>query len=310
MVDQISGCSGTRPAADDGSSLGNGTVRTLPGPRTRPTRTCIRTPHCLSPTEHDTEACIRTCGKSILAKRLLVGGLLACHSAPAAQPSRVPYGYGEIIGKPFECRYGRWTPQVYLVAPALEFAKPTHGPQEPFSESQLCAYYRSIPDMQYPTPVYGSVPLRQRLQPMPPSTPNPRAAPSEVDATPDLRRPAVPHTARPEDAEILRQYHRIAHIAPSRRAMNSERGGGSTATARRILSHGLGGLSHNSGLCRGVYKHISRIAHPDKNLMRNAYYCAVAGIVMEAARHASVIVASSSSSDRDAFSLVPELDLA
>ena len=132
--------------------------------------------------------------------------------------------------------------------------------------------------------------------------------PFGVDTTPDSRRPAVPHTARPEDAELLRQYHRIANIVSSRRVMNSERGGGSTA--RRILSHGPGGFSHNTGLCRDVYKHISRIAHPDKNLMINAYYCAVADIAMEVARRASDIVASSSSSDRDAFSLVPALDSA
>ena len=44
--------------------------------------------------------------------------------------------------------------------------------------------------------------------------------------------------------------------------------------------------------------------------MRNAYYCAVAEIVMEAARRASDIVTSPSSSDRGAFSLVPALDSA
>ena len=92
----------------------------------------------LRPTEHDTKACIRIRVKNILATRLLVGGL-ACHFAPTAQPPRAPYGYGEIIGIPFEYRSGRRA-QVYLVAPALEFAKPTHGPHEPFSESQLCAH--------------------------------------------------------------------------------------------------------------------------------------------------------------------------
>ena len=202
----------------------------------------------------------------------------------------------------------RWA-QAYLVAPALEFTKPpTHGPHETFLGSQLRAYYRSIPDMQHPTPVYDSAPLHQRLQPRSPSTPDPRAAPPAVDTTPNSRRSAIPHTARPEDAEHLRQYHRIARIIPTRHAMNSERGGGSTA--RRILSHGLSGFSHNSRVCREVYKHISRIAHPDKNPMRNAYYCTVAEIVMEAARRASDIVTSPSSSDRDAFPLVPELDSA
>ena len=44
--------------------------------------------------------------------------------------------------------------------------------------------------------------------------------------------------------------------------------------------------------------------------MRNAYYCAVADIAMEAAQRASDIATSLSSSDRDAFSLVPALDSA
>ena len=148
------------------------------------------------------------------------------------------------------------------MAPALEFVKPSHGPHEPFSESQLRAYYRSIPDMQHPTPVYDSSPLRQRLQLGPPSTPDPRAALPAVATTPGSRPSAIPHTARPEDAELLRQYHRIARIISTRHAMNSERGGGSTA--RRILSHGLNGFSHNSRVCHDIYKHISRITHPDK----------------------------------------------
>jgi len=42
--------------------------------------------------------------------------------------------------------------------------------------------------------------------------------------------------------------------------------------------------------------------------MRNAYYCAVAEIVMEVIRRASDIITSPSSSGRDAFPLVPELD--
>ena len=44
--------------------------------------------------------------------------------------------------------------------------------------------------------------------------------------------------------------------------------------------------------------------------MRNAYYCAVADIVMEVTRRASDIVTSPSSSDREAFPLVHALDSA
>ena len=44
--------------------------------------------------------------------------------------------------------------------------------------------------------------------------------------------------------------------------------------------------------------------------MRNAHYCAVAEIAMEAAQRASGIATSPSSSNRGAFSLVPALDSA
>ena len=118
VVDQIHERSRKYSAADDGSSLRNDTAQTSPGTSTRPTRACTRTPLRLNPTEHDTEACIRACVTHIFSKRLLVGGL-TCHFAPAAQPSRVPYGYGGIIGKSFEYRSGHCS-QVYLVAPALD----------------------------------------------------------------------------------------------------------------------------------------------------------------------------------------------
>ena len=44
--------------------------------------------------------------------------------------------------------------------------------------------------------------------------------------------------------------------------------------------------------------------------MRDAYHCAVAGIAMDAVQRASDIVASSSSSGRGAFHLLPTLDSA
>ena len=70
-------------------------------------------------------------------------------------------------------------------------------------------------------------------------------------------------------------------------------------------------LSHNSAVCRDVYKHVARMVHTDKGpTTRSAYHCAMADIAMEAAQRASVMVASSSSSDRRAFPLVPALDLA
>ena len=81
--------------------LGDGTGQAPPGPNTRPTRACTQTLPRSQPTEHNTEAYIRTCVENILARRLHVGGL-TCHFAPAAQPERVPYGHGGIIGVPFE----------------------------------------------------------------------------------------------------------------------------------------------------------------------------------------------------------------
>ena len=306
VADQIHKCGATPPVDDDGSTLGEDTGGAQSGSSSRPTRACTRAPSSPQPTEHSTEAHIRACVKNILARKLHVGGL-TCHYAPAAQPTRVLYGHGDIVGVPFEYRPG-CSARVYLVAPALEFVKPSHGPHESFSTLQLRAYYRSTPDMQHPTPVYGSVPLCQRIQPEPPSASDPRIAPPTMRTATDTHQPTTPHTARPEDAELLRQYHRIAHIISARHAVNSERGGGSTA--RRILSHGFGGFSHNSRTCRDVYKSISLVAHPDKHPMRNAYYRAVADIVMEVTRRANDIVASPSSSDRAAFPPVPALDSA
>ena len=53
--------------------------------------------------------------------------------------------------------------------------------------------------------------------------------------------------------------------------------------------------------CRDLYRPIARMAHPDKNLTRDAYHCAISGVVMDTAQRASEIVASPSSSDRSAF---------
>ena len=124
--------------------------------------------------------------------------------------------------------------------------------------------------------------------------------------TPDRNAPPV--VSHPEGASLLRQYHRISLIVSSRRAANPTRGGGHTA--RCILSHGRGGFPHDNAVCRDVYKHIARVAHPDKNPVRDAYHCAVAGVVMDAMQRAYDMVASSSSSDRGAFHLLPALDSA
>ena len=124
--------------------------------------------------------------------------------------------------------------------------------------------------------------------------------------TPD--RTAPPVVSHPEGARLtlLRQYHQISLIISFRRPVNPARGGG--YSVRCILSYGKGVLSRDGAVCRDVYKHIARVAHPDKNPVRNAYHCAVAGVVMDTIQRAHGIVVSSSSSDRDAFHLLPALD--
>ena len=227
-----------------------------------------------------------------------------CHLAPYVQSERVPYGHGDLVGTAFEHRTGSKA-QVYLVAPAGRFVKRDHGPFTVYDETQLRAYYRSIPDMQNPTQVFGRIPLDCRLRPLP-ASPSPPCGtpPSTMGMTPG--RTAPPVVSHPDDTSLVRQYYRISLVVSSRRAANPTRGGGHTA--RCILSHGRGGFPHDSAVCREVYKHIARVAHPDKNPVRSAYHCAVAGIVMETIQRAHDMVGSSSSSDRDAFQLLPALD--
>jgi len=104
----------------------------------------------------------------------------------------------------------------------------------------------------------------------PPPSPSPprRVPPSAVGMTPDRNAPPV--VSDPEGASLLRQYHRILLVVSSRRAANPTRGGGHTA--RYILSHGRSGFPHDNAVCRDVYKykHIARVAHPDKNPVRDA----------------------------------------
>ena len=131
----------------------------------------------------DTAACIRDCVESIIANRPLACGLV-CHLAPYVQSERVPYGHGDLVGTTFEHRTGSKA-QVYLVAPAGRFVKRDHGPLTVYDETQLRAYYRSIPDMQNPTQVFGRIPLDCRLRPLP-ASPSPPCGtpPSTMGMTP------------------------------------------------------------------------------------------------------------------------------
>ena len=49
--------------------------------------------------------------------------------------------------------------QISLVAPAARFVERDHGPLTTYDETQLRVYYRSIPDMQHPTQVFGRASL-------------------------------------------------------------------------------------------------------------------------------------------------------
>ena len=288
------------PAAEPSPDVGEGHP---PRPHARPVRACTRTAPRPDSPPRDTATCIRDCAESIIANRPLACGLV-CHLAPYVQLERVPYGHGDLVGTAFEYRTGSKA-QVYLVAPAGRFVRRDHGPLTVYDETQLRAYYRSIPDMQNPTQVFGRIPLDCRLRP-PPASPSPPCGtpPSTMGMTPG--RTAPPVVSHPEDISLIRQYYRISLVVSSRRAANPTRGGGHTA--RCILSRGRGGFPHDNAVCRDVYKHIARVAHPDKNPVRSAYHCAVAGIVMDTIQRAYDMVGSSSSSDRDAFHLLPALD--
>ena len=65
----------------------------------------------------------------------------------------------------------------WLVAPALRFIEHDHGPLTVHDETQLRAYYRPMPDMQHPTPVFGSTPLGPRAAARVPADPHHPPAP-------------------------------------------------------------------------------------------------------------------------------------
>ena len=196
-----------------------------PRPDTRPTRACTRTVPQLNLSPHDASACIRDCVTCIVEQRPLAYGLV-CHPAPYAQPARVPYGHGDLVGTPFEYRTGSMA-QVYLVAPARRFVQHDHDPLTVHDETQLREYYRSTPDMQHPAPVFGSTPLSRRLGFPQPPTPSPRREiPAlTVATTPNRDIPPTPRTSHSDDASLLRQYHQIVLFVSSRRAVNPTRGG-------------------------------------------------------------------------------------
>ena len=199
---------------------------------------------------HDAIAYIRKCVQQIIIDKPHECGI-SRHPAPCIQPERAPFGYGDLVGNTFEHRSSR-TAQVYLVAPSLEHVKNDHGAHTTYTTIQLRVYYRTVPDMQHPTPTYGSIALPEYLSTQDTTirtdTSTDKTAPLHTDHT----RETWPTSDRAHDIELLRQYHRIAHIICQRFQSNPDEGG--RRTARRILSDGYSGLCHKAAQPRSSEK--------------------------------------------------------
>ena len=165
------------------------------------------------------------------------------------------------MGRTFEHRSSR-TAQVYLAAPSLEHIENDHDAHTTYTTIQLRVYYRTVPDMQHPTPTYGSIALPEYLSlhgtTVRTDTPVDMVVPLQNKHTEQT----WPTSDQPHDIELLRQYHRIPHIICQRFQSNPDEGG--RRTAKRILSDGYSGLCHNSNTQHNIYKRISRVANPDK----------------------------------------------
>ena len=255
---------------------------------------------------HDAIAHIRKCVRQIIVNKPHECGL-SRHPAPYIQPTRVPFGYGDLVGNSFEYRSTR-TARIYLIAPSLEYIKNDHDAHTTYTSTQLRIYYRTVPDMQHPTPTYGSIALPEYLLSHDTTTradnPTVITEPPHIDYTRNM----WPISDRAHDIELLRQYHRIAHIICQRFQTNPDEGG--RRTAKRILSDGYSGLCHSSNTHHNIYKRISLIAHPDKNVTRDTFHCALAHLVMESIQKAFDITTSltTNADSRQAFQLIPTLD--
>ena len=138
--------------------------------------------------------------------------------------------------------------------------------------------------MQHPTPTFGSIALPEYLSSH--DTTTRTDTPTDMIEPPHTNhsRNTWPTSDRAHDIELLRQYHHITHIICQRFQSNPDEGG--RRTAKRILSDGYSGLCHNSNTHHNIYKRISRVAHPDKNVTRDTFHCALAHLVMESTRKA------------------------
>ena len=162
--------------------------------------------------------------------------------------------------------------------------------------------------MQHPTPTYGSIALPEYLSTHGTTIRTDPPADMTVPLHTDHTRETWLTSDRAHDIELRRQYHRIAHIIRQRFQSNPDEGG--RRTAKRILSDGYSGLSHNSNTHHNVYKRIPRVANPNKNVTRDTYHCALAHLVMESVRKALGITMSLTANNdaRRAFQPMLTLD--
>ena len=172
---------------------------------------------------HDAIAHIRKCVRQVIMNKPHECGL-SRHPAPYIQPTRVPFGHGDLVGNSFEHRSSR-TAQIYLIAPSLEYIENDHDAHTTHTTIQLRVYYRTVPDMQHPIPTYGSVALPEYLlshhTTVRVDTPTVMTEPSRTDHSRNM----WPISDRAHDIELLRQYHSIAHIICQRFQTNPNEGG-------------------------------------------------------------------------------------
>ena len=118
----------------------------------------------------------------------------------------------------------------------LEHVENDHGAHTTYTTIQLRVYYRTVPDMQHPTPTYGSMALPEYRSSHDTTvrtyTPIGMIEPPQNKRTDDK---TWPTSDRPHDIELLRQYHRITRIICQRFQSNTEGGGRRTAKRQTYI---------------------------------------------------------------------------
>ena len=116
-MDQVHANSAAHTSAEAGLPLGTGRDHP-PRSNARPVRAFTRPISRQSPPSHDTAACIQECAKRTIMNRPLACGVVR-YFAPCAQPTRVPYGHGDLIGKPLHTALDVWHKYTWHLHPSL-----------------------------------------------------------------------------------------------------------------------------------------------------------------------------------------------